>query len=102
MDVQRKGSLWSDGGAEFRSVAVTAEHTALLVETLGAGQAVPGVVCQKQAPASGPLINSSLQLTHTSWGVCGVDRGWSSFRSLSCDLHRMHFLQPSSQAMQSS
>ena len=43
----------TDKQTEFRSVALTAKHTALLVETLGAGQAVPGVICQKQAPKSG-------------------------------------------------
>ncbi len=38
----------------------------------------------------------------THWEESSLYCGQRSFRPLSCDLHRTHFLQPSSQAMQSS
>lgn len=92
---------------ETRSHMATVRHTALLVKALSAGQAMPGVICRKQTKKlSSPFKQelwgkNSWTRSATHWEESSVYCRQRSFRLPSRDLHRTHFLQPSSQAMQS-
>lgn len=97
-----------------RSHTARARHTALLVKALNAGQTMPGVICRKQTKKK-KKFSCLCFFKRTYRGgdtfnvvwegnlfYCGRHSFGKTLRLLGRDLHRTHFLQPSSQVMQSS